>query len=465
MTVEERAAQTEAAQIARRIRLETNPEIGWMDVEPKTTNFNYPLLTPERSFPTLIYRSQPSLLIIFLRFMPPLLVKRIMDDLPEKSWVLRQSRQGQIYPRVSTIYKCIAIYIRIQGLQNKSSESHPIRNPLKTAISEARHHFDTTFNNQRTECKTPGNDVIEKVFANFLITKNYFKDLSANFQSIIVELGQYVAGDEKLFRFTGNSNLVRMVPHKPDKVGLWYYELVCRLRTGQPYLLYFRLHDAFEQTISPTEIVKDWCRVIRRKDVPGAVYKRETMLAFDGYYETKDSRAFLNDPVEGVLFVGSVIKERVKWLFDRVCDKIEKPGDWHLIHNQTTGETFSYVWDTNKDVGKKLTLSNAFTRTNGKWEGPYSVLYRTYKQMFADCDNFNRSLKDRTWPHRKGGRNSQGAFGNQHDFAFSTILQNTFNVYNSMLSENTQISTFRDNALILSDALYEYICNGELDTY
>ena len=42
-------------------------------------------------------------------------------------------------------------------------------------------------------------------------------------------LGQFVAGDEKLFKWTGESMWVRKCPGKDDKLSLWNYELVAEL--------------------------------------------------------------------------------------------------------------------------------------------------------------------------------------------------------------------------------------------
>jgi hypothetical protein len=53
---------------------------------------------------------------------------------------------------------------------------------------------------------------VSYLLGRFLISHEYFDILSLNFQSIIRELGEYVAGDEKLDYFTGNSGDIRKVP-------------------------------------------------------------------------------------------------------------------------------------------------------------------------------------------------------------------------------------------------------------
>ena len=46
------------------------------------------------------------------------------------------------------------------------------------------------------------------------------KELSDNFEAMISYMGDTLAGDEKLFRYTGNSGYVRMCPNKPAKMGI-----------------------------------------------------------------------------------------------------------------------------------------------------------------------------------------------------------------------------------------------------
>lgn len=72
--------------------------------------------------------------------------------------------------------------------------------------------------------------------SNFFISREEETLLSDNFQSIVQHVGEYVCGDEKLFRFTGNSGYIRMCPNKPDRIGLWTYEL-----TAQVGKIHFRI--------------------------------------------------------------------------------------------------------------------------------------------------------------------------------------------------------------------------------
>ena len=66
----------------------------------------------------------------------------------------------------------------------------------------------------------------------FLIDSSYLEELSNNFLTIVMNIGTYIAGDEKLLRFFGESGSVRVVISRPDRVGLWFYQLAYILSKG-----------------------------------------------------------------------------------------------------------------------------------------------------------------------------------------------------------------------------------------
>ena len=72
-----------------------------------------------------------------------------------------------------------------------------------------------------------------------------------------------VAGDEKLYHFTGDSALIRVVISKPDRIGLWFYELSCLFKDNSPYLLdTFVNNSCVEGGIKNpvVEVVKHWVK-------------------------------------------------------------------------------------------------------------------------------------------------------------------------------------------------------------
>ncbi len=116
-----------------------------------------------------------------------------------------------------------------RGEQEKTKESNPIKDFLRMRIEAAR-----TFFEEETDHRAADRHALEPIIARCLLTAEESTILSSNFRSIIDHLGQYVAGDEKLYGFTGKSCDVRLVISKPDRVGLWFYELCGVLENGLP---------------------------------------------------------------------------------------------------------------------------------------------------------------------------------------------------------------------------------------
>lgn len=79
--------------------------------------------------------------------------------------------------------------------------------------------------------------------------------------------------------------------------------------------------------------------------------------------------------------------------------------------------------------------------------------------MLNGCDMLNRALHDRCWPHKKGGRDMLGDRGMQDNFAFSSIIQNTIKVINSLNSDSYEAVDFKSFCLDLSDELYDVGCS------
>jgi hypothetical protein len=93
---------------------------------------------------------------------------------------------------------------------------------LREAIKEVCGRFvDNAVGNK---CKSKL--YIDKLITHFLFDYNYYGDLSLKFQSLIGTLGESVAGDEKLFHFTGNSMSIMSVHSKLHRIGLRMYKLV-----------------------------------------------------------------------------------------------------------------------------------------------------------------------------------------------------------------------------------------------
>ena len=79
--------------------------------------------------------------------------------------------------------------------------------------------------------------------------------------------------------------------------------------------------------------------------------------------------------------------------------------------------------------------------------------------MFEICDNYNRALHDCHWPHKRGGKNTQGDLGCHHDFVMACIMQNTMNAYFTINELNIKTASFEKIMIELALELYIYSCS------
>jgi hypothetical protein len=173
-----------------------------------------------------------------------------------------------------------------------------------------------------------------------------------------------------------------------------------------------------------------------------------TILVFDSYYMSQASNHCLSRTGPKVVFTASCKPDHFKperLMLSR--EAADEPGDEQSIYNESTSELFTYHYDRQKGVGKKYNLSSGFIRSTSpaKIEQYKNFIpgYSHYKVLFEPCDKFNRNLHDRHWPYKRGGRNSKGAFGSQHDFLMACILQNTFNAHEEICGEIGPLTSFR----------------------
>ena len=107
------------------------------------------------------------------------------------------------------------------------------------------------------------------------------------------------------------------------------------------------------------------------------------------------------------------------------------PGDPNSIYNDESKELFTYHWDTQIGVGERYNLSYGLIPCTDKAKiknyGDMIPGWCYCKKASEACDNFNRALHGRCWPHKRGGRNLPGNIWNHHDFIQADILENIIN--------------------------------------
>lgn len=449
------------------IRAQKRAESGWTEVDVTKHVYETPEYVEEEEYTLLTRGIGETLLGIFLTFVPIWLLRRVWDDgnVPgTESWTIKRGAKRN--PTVlsfspSRIYKVLAVSIRMVGTQDKPTENVVNDRPLRESIVKESSYFDEKYPEKGKGA--PYINILELLIARFLFHSAYFDDISKLFQSIVTRLGVFVAGDEKLLHFTGNSGICRLILSKPDRIGLWFYELCCQITGGLPFLLYLRLWDSVKsskdghEAIPVSEIVKEWSEVVRRLNV-------YSILAADSYYFDTTSRQYCNDPATFTRYISSVEPGRFAELVDLVKFGVTTSGKWAGVWNEQSKELFVHNWSLN--IGKKYMLSNAYTRKAKRYGDKWTIPgYDLYALIYGFCDRFNRALKDRKWPFRHGGNTACGDKGCQHNFALSCILQNTFNVYRSFHMKDLGVSEdsaakekyiFQEYCYELADQLFEY---------
>jgi hypothetical protein len=449
-------------------------EEGWELVDFKKYKYKHREVPVESA--ALLYKLSSSILFplklvdVFLRFYSADLMESMLRGHAAVNPVWNHLSKGSQSKRASTslpdIYRALAVKIRLYGLQQRPSEHERRLDPYLSAVREALEHFAIL---HPKKAQDPYR--VKKLLSCFMLTFEYFDELSINWQSVVRDVGEFIAGDEKLLKFFGQAGDICIIPTKPDKVGLWFYELVGRDKRGRMFLLDTKLQRAHSagESITMVSIVERWGKVTFDLGHP------ETILAFDSHYMSKAGRLWLHNNNHRMRYTASVCKTHfgdllgmAKWKYmckyanhaNKSKGQVRKPGDWCAIFKPETGESFAYVWDPDKGVGQKYNFSNCLVKTlrrnthdleGRNQKGAYDI----YKHCFNLCDIFNRQLHDRKWPFKRGGRNTMGEWGHQDNWAMSATLQNVFNCWCD-LTDFTGVPEFKALCLRLADELFEY---------
>ncbi len=351
------------------------------------------------------------------------------------------------------LYIDFALYIFITGQQNAPKESETQENPRKTATQKAHDYLSSKGNG----AKIPSVGTFDKLFGRFHLRYQQFSAISKRFRACLRHVGRVMCGDEKLLYFTGDSGFIRLVPSKPDKIGLWFFENCVVLKGKLPFLIYARLSNAntkMDMAVPAGEVVREWADIAL--SYRGDSRKSCPILVFDSYYMTQEGRRYLNH--HKVPFIGSVPAGRCKSLVANL-PLLLQPGDTEACFSVDSKEMLVGHYDIDASVGKKYVLSNNFRHsTFTKSQDGAIPVYEEYKVMFNTCDKFNRAFHDRLFPHRSGGHGVKGEEGHCHKYIMGCILQNVFNLYDSAHNISHKDLSFKEKCEILSVQLFKYAC-------
>lgn len=433
----------------------------WRPIDPKQECFLIDELPPADAFLTLnIRRPSATYLDIFTKFVTDEVADKLFASLSIEDTILSYRKNGSPHCfafALPLVWQTLAVQVRMIGEQQRSTENNPQPRFLRKGITAALNHFKTLDSDAFvTRC-----EVVERLNARMVMTEDFSAIISKNFQGFVRTLGQYVAGDEKLFHYTGKSGNVRLVISKPDRVGFWFYELCGRFSNGLPYMLDVFMHNSLTGTVHVASVVRGWIDAMTTiHSRCGDVSNMKCILAMDSYYMDNAARQICQE--RGIYYCCSVNEKSfsAEVRAVRPVGTTDETGQWHGMYNETTKQLFVYHYDTQKGVGKKYNFSYGFIRSTDRQKIRQHQnripAYDNYKTFFECCDNFNRALKDKTWPHKRGSRGLLGESGVHHDFLLGCILQNTFNAWHDVTGRDPNQTSFKDFCVTLSEQLFLY---------
>jgi len=309
----------------------------------------------------LNYPRDASLSDIFMSFVNEELISAIWNNSPLQRWTYVSGSSKSVINRgnlsLKLIYRYYAIAIRIIGEQDSPKEGDRVKNPLRNSLKAMALYFKELHPNN----PPPGKDILETLAARFLISTEHFALLSRNIQANVRDMGQILAGDEKLLKFTGRNEDVRMIITKPDKIGLWFYQLTVSLRNEATFLVHMKLWRTEKKTreTSPVHIaVVDWADVVRRH---GEIAPNpNSILIMDSYYMIKASGQVCKD--KGIMFLGSAKSNNFNNLTKDLQIECRDKGSWAGRYNVDTQDLFVHKYEKNEDLGRKFCYTNAFRK-------------------------------------------------------------------------------------------------------
>jgi hypothetical protein len=201
-------------------------------VDNTNNSFTFGELEGPLAFGLLDFKLNASRMEIFLRIVDQTLIEAILHRLQnEDPEAFTYGNKAQMDLSLDKIYKALAAKIRVQGLRGVPQRSRENKNPQRDAFGAALAYFKDTF----PDDYCPGVDFVMRIHSTLLISTKEEIQLTRNLVNTVTNIGQWAAGDEKLFKFTGRSPWVRKVPNKPAKIGTWSYELTIKVNIGAIY--------------------------------------------------------------------------------------------------------------------------------------------------------------------------------------------------------------------------------------
>ena len=260
--------------------------------------------------------------------------------------------------------------------------------------------------------------------------------LNRQLQRMLSSLGEVLCGDEKLFR--GRGGIVRKVPRKPARIGIWHYQAVVMLPTDDPFLAYTSVHN----TSTPQEALARarkpllWTngRILSFLSTTNDYLHGFLLFVQSGTRNSTAEERTLHCCYQTRLlqknyrFAHSICSERWK---KRLC--IHWGQEWSCSHVLVGGHQ-------HREEIRSHKLLHSCTAEKAFW-----IRARLWRvQKFSGCD---KQLYGKNFPYQAPNDTNLAEKKNIWNYLFTSVLINVWNVWKGVLQARdpeTETISFRD---------------------
>ena len=399
---------------------------------------------------------------IFFRFISPKFMLRwlaeVENDYPD-AFVRKRGRKRKATTfnyTVSGMFQALAMAIVIQGKQEKPTENQRDPNALNHAFQAARKELLDSLNGESLISA----DRARKLFSLLCLKVGTWHEieLEANFQSVVITLGEILVCDEKVWDHDNpNSGMIRVVASK-KQVGLWNYTAVVWIPGKLTFLVCVRCHVELKilgECVPTWEVLNDWINVIKAK---GLTFVTRAIAIMDSYYLSQPG---LNDLREnGIPFVAAIQKDRFALMYSVIEGRVQKTGDYAFAIREKEDQPTELLTEfSSRDnrIKRRLTLTNALEKKNSKRRKFHIPGFYEYEKFFNGCDIYNRQMHDKSWPHKHVGGYYSSEYRAGSDYLFTCVLMNTFHCWKSVNFKRFGNASFLEFTQILAkDIISKY---------
>lgn len=294
-------------------------------------------------------------------------------------------------------YETFLDYIAYRMLHSVSEKIRDNHDPKRRAFTEVKNKYINLIPIE----KLWGVGKYEEMSDLFLVRRDTMRGVFSYELGKLITHGEFVALDEKQYKFTGESPTIRKNRNKPDPIGHMMTMLTCKLsECGLPFCFGFYPYDKdifIPDSSNTSDMVANWaCDVVER----GHFLQRMPLIVADSLYNAYESRTVYMG--RGFQFIMALGTAKMGGLVPYFAHDVRTPGQTKYAWNEVDRQVLCchYARDPKKN-GKKYVVSNAFKLRRGHdFDARAPPVYSQYNVTFSLCDEFNHKMAGQWFPFR-----------------------------------------------------------------